>query len=261
MSAVISLTRSNISGRFSWLKPLLLQNPYMFRNGFSWSVFYKNKRRFHTKLIKTHNLAIKPQYFDYFLVLDFEATCDSRGIPQPQEIILFPVYKVSGKTFEQEASFGSFVQPNVHKSLSHFCVQLTGITSEDVENEPYLDEVLKKFDNWLRSEGLFEPDVKFTFVTSGDWDLSFMLPNQCKDLGIEMPDYFQSWINIKKSYAIVTGVWPKQLPSMTAGLGLPYIGRLHNGFDDCRNVAAILKALALRGLVFQETTTNHNRNG
>ena len=39
-------------------------------------------------------MSISPQQFDYFLVLDFEATCE-RGIKlKPQEIIEFPCLKV-----------------------------------------------------------------------------------------------------------------------------------------------------------------------
>ena len=43
---------------------------------------------------KKGNMSISPQQFDYFLVLDFEATCE-RGIKlKPQEIIEFPCLKV-----------------------------------------------------------------------------------------------------------------------------------------------------------------------
>lgn len=37
---------------------------------------------------------------DYFLVLDFEATCKNDGLIQPQEIIEFPVVCVDGRTGE-----------------------------------------------------------------------------------------------------------------------------------------------------------------
>ncbi|KAH7970443.1 hypothetical protein HPB49_006881 [Dermacentor silvarum] len=64
------------------------------------------------------------QAFDYFLVLDFEATCSAeKGIPTPQEIIEFPVLKVNGRTFETEATFHTYVQPQAHPQLTAFCIE------------------------------------------------------------------------------------------------------------------------------------------
>jgi len=53
---------------------------------------------------------------DYFLVLDFEATCDKPQI-HPQEIIEFPILKLNGRTMEIESTFHMYVQPVVHPQL------------------------------------------------------------------------------------------------------------------------------------------------
>ena len=49
--------------------------------------------------------SIKSQKYDYFLVLDFEATCDEKTKIHPLEIIEFPVLKINGQTFECESIF------------------------------------------------------------------------------------------------------------------------------------------------------------
>jgi len=41
-----------------------------------------------------------------------------------QEIIEFPVLKVNGRTFETEAQFHQYVQPDVHKELTDFCTEV-----------------------------------------------------------------------------------------------------------------------------------------
>jgi len=41
-----------------------------------------------------------------------------------QEIIEFPVLKVNGSTFETEAQFHQYVQPDVHKELTDFCTEV-----------------------------------------------------------------------------------------------------------------------------------------
>jgi len=42
-----------------------------------------------------------------------------------QEIIEFPVLKVSGVTFETESTFHQYVEPQVHKELSPFCTEVS----------------------------------------------------------------------------------------------------------------------------------------
>lgn len=64
-----------------------------------------------------------------------------------------------------------------------------------VDDEEPLPAVLKDFHQWLEKEGLFTKS--FAFVTCGDWDLRDLLPNQCRYLGLEVPHYFKSWINMK----------------------------------------------------------------
>ncbi|MEE6495309.1 hypothetical protein FKM82_002005 [Ascaphus truei] len=63
-----------------------------------------------------------PQRYHYFLVLDFEATCDKPQI-HPQEIIEFPILKLNGRTMEIESTFHTYVQPVVHPQLTPFCTE------------------------------------------------------------------------------------------------------------------------------------------
>ncbi|XP_077784923.1 ERI1 exoribonuclease 3 isoform X3 [Podarcis muralis] len=156
-----------------------------------------------------------PQRYHYFLVLDFEATCD---------------------------------KPQIHP-------QLTGIIQAMVDGQPSLQQVLERVDEWMAKEGLLDPSVKSIFVTCGDWDLKVMLPGQCQYLGLPVADYFKQWINLKKAYSFAMGSWPKNgLLDMNKGLNLQHIGRPHSGIDDCKNIANIMKTLAHRGFIFKQTS-------
>lgn len=192
------------------------------------------------------------QIFDYFLVIDFEATCnEKRSTLVPQEIIEFPVLKVDGKSFEIQSVFHEYVQPNVNKELYPFCIELTGIIQDMVDGQPYLNEVLQKFHRWMELENLLNPEVKFAFVTYSDWDLNKMLPSQCKFLGIDVPPYMTEWINIQKCFADETMNWPNMgLKGVLEYLNISPVGRFHSGIDDCRNTVSIMKALADRGHIF-----------
>uniref|UniRef100_UPI00358DDD7C ERI1 exoribonuclease 3-like n=1 Tax=Myxine glutinosa TaxID=7769 RepID=UPI00358DDD7C len=214
------------------------------------------------------------QDFDFFLVLDFEATCDHHKQIVPQEIIEFPIVKVSGKSLEIESVFHRYVQPTAHPELTTFCTQLTGIIQSMVDNQPTLEQVLQQADEWMKMEGLLDSQHRFIFVTCGDWDLKVMLPGQCKHLGLPLPEYFHNWVNIKKAYAQTVGNFPRNLASMLNGLQLQHVGRHHSGLgdttpywmavgswrelvcpltDDCKNITAILRELALRNYILKPT--------
>lgn len=71
----------------------------IYTNGY---YFIKN---FLSKMASSSINSIKPQNYDYFLVLDFEATCDEERKIHPLEIIEFPVLKINARTFQCESTF------------------------------------------------------------------------------------------------------------------------------------------------------------
>lgn len=74
-----------------------------------------------------HQHQLQFQDFQYFVVIDFEATCDKERKPHPQEIIEFPSVLVNSVTGQLEASFQTYVRPVYHQLLTDFCKELTGI--------------------------------------------------------------------------------------------------------------------------------------
>lgn len=74
-----------------------------------------------------HQHQLQFQDFQYFVVIDFEATCDKERKPHPQEIIEFPSVLVNSVTGQLEASFQTYVRPVYHQFLTDFCKELTGI--------------------------------------------------------------------------------------------------------------------------------------
>ncbi|KAH8866412.1 ERI1 exoribonuclease 3 [Schistosoma japonicum] len=117
------------------------------------------------------------QKFAYFMVLDFEATCEKDiKIPDP-EIIEFPVLMVNAYTLHTESIFHHYVRPTINPVLSDFCTELTGIIQSMIEDEPELPSILKMFDLFLDKNNLKICPYKFAFVTCGDWDLKIICYN------------------------------------------------------------------------------------
>jgi len=68
-------------------------------------------------------------YFDYAVIIDFEATCEHQApVNYQQEIIQFPAVLVDIRNGIVIDQFDSFVKPVLNPKLSSFCKELTGIT-------------------------------------------------------------------------------------------------------------------------------------
>jgi ERI1 exoribonuclease 3 len=149
------------------------------------------------------------------------------------------------------------VTPTINPQLTKFCTDLTGITQDMVTNQPILADVLTNFHTWLKNENLLQSTVKFIFVTCGDWDLFTMLRSQCDYFRLPRAEYFNHWINIKKSFNKAIGKDARDgMMGMLKDLNIPHTGRHHSGIDDCKNIAEVLKGLAERGYVFEENRKN-----
>lgn len=133
-----------------------------------------SKRREQT--ISKHVLHVdskKRQPFQYYLVLDFEATCERDDKAFVNEIIEFPTVIINSETLENCGEFHQYVKPKLNPTLTAFCKELTGIQQEWIEDGKFLCEVMKDFHQWLTDnefllkDGTLNPNKTFLFVTCG----------------------------------------------------------------------------------------------
>jgi 3'-5' exoribonuclease 1 len=77
------------------------------------------------------------QPYDYYAVLDFEATCE-QGRRNPagyqSEVIELPTVLLDGRTMRVVDEFQSYVRPVVNPTLTAFCTELTGIQQSWVDD-------------------------------------------------------------------------------------------------------------------------------
>lgn len=199
------------------------------------------------------NSARPIQRFNYFLILDFEATCEEGRQIEPQEIIEIPCLKVNSHNLQIESVFHEYVKPT--RDLSSFCSKLTGITQEMVDNERPFEEVFQEFLKWQIREGLWQENVQSAFITYGDWDLRKMLVDQCHFSNLPVPPQMAQWINLKKIFAQFAGYFPRSLRTVCNALNLEMVGRLHSGIDDCQNIYRIVCDLVKKNVEFKITST------
>jgi ERI1 exoribonuclease 2 len=199
------------------------------------------------------------QAFDYFLVVDFEATCEKEKRIYPQEIIEFPSVLVDGATGRIESAFRRYVRPKHNPLLTQFCRDLTGIRQEDVDGGVDLGVAISLHDAWLKAAmagtgaGL-KNCGRLAVVTWGDWDCRTMLESECRFKGIAKPSYFDRWINLRVPFqAALGGGGRTTLQEAVQVAGLKWEGRLHCGLDDARNTARLLVDLMRRGAKIEIT--------
>ncbi|KAF9989150.1 hypothetical protein BGZ75_007405 [Mortierella antarctica] len=93
--------------------------------------------------------------YDYYLCFDVEATCEKGfSFEFPNEVIEFPVVLLDGSTFEVVDEFHSYVRPTNRPILSDFCIELTGITQQTIDEAPTFTEVLSLFEDWLTKHNI-----------------------------------------------------------------------------------------------------------
>ncbi|KAI4382148.1 hypothetical protein MLD38_008147 [Melastoma candidum] len=193
------------------------------------------------------------QEFQYFVVIDFEATCDKDKKPHPQEIIEFPSVLVNGMTGELEDCFQIYVRPTYNQQLSDFCKELTGIEQIQVDKGVPLSEALHMHDKWLEEKGIKQ--TKFAIVTWSNWDCRVVLESECRFKKIKKPLYFNRWINLKVPFYEAFGSVRCNLKEAVKLAGLIWEGRAHCGLDDARNTARLVVHLMHDGFKLKITSS------
>ncbi|XP_031636302.1 ERI1 exoribonuclease 2-like [Contarinia nasturtii] len=202
--------------------------------------------------------------FQYAICIDFVTTCwDHRNFSQAdaidrQEIIEFPAVLLNLQSHVIEADFHTFVRPTEEPKLSEFCKDYTGISQDDVNNAPLLQEAIRKFHQWIESfrfeKGIVLMDdatrkQNTVFITWTDFDLGIYLPTECGRKNVKYPSYFNKWIDLREYYSLWTGI--DRVISFQFALkmiGLQFFGRPHSGEDDARNLARLVCKMSRAGI-------------
>jgi ERI1 exoribonuclease 3 len=207
----------------------------------------------------------KEPEFDFYIVLDYEATCDTDddgartpAFPRTEmEVIEFPAVIVDARQrpaqVVPDCEFQEYVKPVLHPELTEFCTGLTGITQETVEAGCSFTDAYNRFLHWLARLKMYGANQKYTacIVTCGDWDQQTMLPQQLlrtyaqTGTKLAFPAVMKQWVNVKVPYkqALRRG---GGLDRMLQGIGQSMTGRHHSGLSDCHNTAKIVTHLLNR---------------
>nr|XP_039250481.1 3'-5' exoribonuclease 1-like [Styela clava] len=248
------LSLSRVNGEVNKMKKVdmikLLKKNSLNSNGVKEVLGRRLKNYYRKQRMKEESDTV--QCYENFVVIDFEATCESgRNLDYLHEIIEFPAMLLDAETGKIVDEFHSYCKPTLNPKLSEFCVSLTGISQSDVDAAPKFEEVFKRFENWMIDKNLLMDRKSFAFVSDGPWDFSRFLNIQCCLSEIQYPKWARKWINLKKIFGNFYKINKPKIEEMLSNLGLKLEGRLHSGLDDAKNLSRIVAKLVEDGCVLQ----------
>ncbi len=173
--------------------------------------------------------------YDYFLVLDLEATCCDKGSIKRNEteIIEIGAVMVEAQTLTIIGEFQTFIKPVRYPILTEFCNLLTSITQMQVDQAPGYSEAIATLKQWLSKY----PNA--VFGSWGDYDRN-QFKQDSKFHNLPFPIAYPH-VNLKQMFSYSQDL-PKRY-GMAEALQLANIeleGTHHRGIDDAKNIAKLL---------------------
>lgn len=173
--------------------------------------------------------------YDYYLVLDLEATCSDREelARHEMEIIEIGAVMVEAEDLTTVSEFQTFIKPVRYPILTDFCKSLTSITQAQVDQAPGYLEATTLLKKWLSSY------PNSVFGSWGDFDRR-QFKQDSSFHHVSMPIAFPH-VNLKKAFSKAQGL-PKRYGMNEAlqATNLKLEGTHHRGIDDARNIAKLL---------------------
>ncbi len=182
----------------------------------------------------------RPIAKQYYIVVDFEATCwpdeSRRG---DSEIIEFGCVKMAYGSGTILDEFSTFVRPTRYPALSTYCTRLTSITQQQVDAAPVFADALAQFLEWTGDPALC------TLCSWGAYD-RFLLRQACRFHRISYP-FDDEYINIKPAFSEAFTGRGVSMQRALELMGMEQHGRSHSGIDDARNVARLWQVVLREG--------------
>lgn len=207
--------------------------------------------------------------FKYMLCVDFEATCWEKADQakwKVQEIIEFPAVLVDLKTGQICDEFREYLKPREFPTLSDFCVNLTNISQQTVNQGISIEECLTRFDAWIKkvilTYQLQLPKMRendqgnCVLATWTVWD-SICLSKECSRKKIKKPSYFGQWCDVREIFMKRYLHKPVSFAMALKHVGLTFEGTQHSGLDDARNLARLVYKMRQEGAQFYVTRDNN----
>lgn len=168
-----------------------------------------------------------------FIILDLEATCwQGNAMNRRQEIIELAAFSVNGYR-EWNDRFQRFIKPVEHPRLSAYCIELTGISQDNIDKAKRFESVFNDFQEWIDTH-----DQPRLLCTWGHKDM-IIIKDECNAHDLDC-SFLPQAINLKSQFANIHKL-PKQIGLLKAldHTGIEFEGSPHRAEDDAYNTAKL----------------------
>ena len=174
-----------------------------------------------------------------YIIFDLEATCiNDRQAQFTNEIIEIGAVKLD-QNLAQVDTFQTFIRPTINPILSDFCVNLTTIQQQDVDDGVGFEEALQRFAHWITSTG-----DEVVLLSWGYYDKKQILNEaQMKGYEGEIHSLLEHHRSLKHDFAKLTKTKACGMKKALQRLQIEQVGLHHRGLDDALNIAEIFKAI------------------
>ncbi|KAK9764218.1 Asparagine-rich protein (ARP protein) [Basidiobolus ranarum] len=195
--------------------------------------------------------------YDYMIVVDLEATCDENPedpskiqfSKEKSEIIEFSWVAYDAKTLSVLKKQQSYCKPE-NTPITPYCISLTKITPEMVENAGTLQDAVDTLDRFVQKT-ILDRKKTFCFVTHGPWDLKIQFPREAKDKALTVPTYLQdcTLFDLKVEFFTWLAHHPEHRPpnsmliTMCKTLRSQLVEPQHSGINDCLTIGNIVRSM------------------
>ena len=175
----------------------------------------------------------------HIMVVDFEATCGPGVSKTAAEIIEVGaiLYSFQDDLTNVEApTFHRYIKPQIVSTLTRFCIRLTGITQEQVNNGVSFTTMVLEWIEFLSENDCTASEVLFAAWT--EFDIKQLRREVTRsNITLEFPHS----IDLQKAYKTTQKDGSiKSVAKALAEQNLEFVGREHSAIDDAHNTARLL---------------------
>lgn len=183
-----------------------------------------------------------------FILFDLECTTWEGAIARDwsapgehREVIQMGAILTETDRFSKLSTFKVLVKPKINPILSDYCIELTGITQQQIDQEGIdFPKFLQMFFEWCADSDLYCFDSKPYGARLFDRDV---LMENCELLGIKFPFVLSRFHNINEVFTQY-GYTVKQSGSAPEAFGIEISSRIHDALNDAGGLLIALKALS-----------------
>lgn len=178
------------------------------------------------------------------IIVDLEMNAVAKNFREERKVCSMEVIEIGAVALDEDykeiAEFKTFVKPQYNSRVEKVFEDITGITTEMLEEAPFFEFALREFFCWCKN---LEDDIQV--YQWSESDLEQLLKEICLkeiSLNAEEMEFLGDWWDFQKEYGeklMLTRAVSLKNAMMYAGI--EFEGQQHDALWDARNTATLLR--------------------